>query len=286
MPALYSYLKPDEIAFRTLIFGPYGSSKTTIATSAHLSEKLGPVLVIDIDGGLSSVTHHEDLIQVPVHTPAELDQVINDLQLPNEKRPEILRGVRTVVFDSVSAFRDETLVNVTAGQVAKNKRDDQYSPEWKDYGKTTGLILNKFDAIRRMKMNLIITAGSTDVMDGDRILSTRPNLNKALLDGLNYRMSNIWYVERSKQEARYRMLIVPPKQSQRFDIKTRNAAFAKALSTLTRTEAQARGEKEVDKWDGWYLIPENTHPTIPILYDVFLEATKKDFTGGGLSQTA
>lgn len=275
MPMQYEYLTAEKETFRTLLFGPYGSSKTTVATSAHFSSKLGPALVLDIDGGLTSVTHHENLVQVPVHSFKELEQVVNDLTLPAERRPSIINGIKTVIFDSVSAIRDEILVEFTGQQFKKQKREDAYSPEWKDYGKMTNFILNKSDDFRKAGFNLIITAGSVDIMDGERIVATRPNLNRALLDGLNYRMSNIWYVERSKTDNRYRMLVVPPKASQRFDIKTRNAEFAAALTKLTRQQAVERKEKESDKWEGWYLIPDHLHPTLPNLYDVYLETSRK-----------
>jgi hypothetical protein len=267
-PLSYGFASADSIAWRALIYGDYASGKTTIAASANLSDSLGPVIVGNIDMGLASVSHWEGLREVALHSPADLEQFLNDLSLPKEQMPAILRPVKTIIIDSVSALREETLVAFTEVQFKKGRREDAFDNQWKDFGRATNFLLSKFDELRAQGYNIILTAGLSPVMQDDTQIGVRPDLNAALLKGLNYRMSNIWYAERSAAKSQYRLLI-DDKPKLGIKTKTRNTLYREALKTLTRKEAVTRGA-DPEKEDGWYYIPHQDHPTLPTLYDLYI----------------
>ena len=268
----YGYASAESANFTTLIYGDFASGKTTIAASANLTDDLGPILVIDIDDGLASVSHWGGIRRVAVHTPAEFEQVMSDVSLPDETRPEILKGVKTIVIDSISAARDEQLLAWTAKEATKGRREDKFSPEWKDYGKMSRVMLHYIHQIKALRYNMILVAGSVPILQGkgdDAVqVGIRPNLNNNLLQGLNYGMSNIWYAERSSDKSKYRLL-VDEFANPGIRTKTRNTLYAEALRKLTLDQAVERGVKDPSKSQGWYYIPDHRHPTLPILASLY-----------------
>ncbi len=265
MPKLtYGFVKPETIAHRTLIYGAPAAGKTTIAVSANASEQWGPVLVVNIDEGLSSVSHVQNLREVKIHSYTEFNQLMTDLTLPVAQKPELLRPVRTVVFDSLSAMRDELLVEFTGIQADKKRREDAWSPEWKDYGKMSAFISDKLNELRSMGIHVIVLAGESPVVPGEMV---KPNLNAKLLDYINYGLSHIWYAERDPKSGRYRIQVGPKKN---FVLtKNRNPIYTAALKSLTRQQAESRKEDPVAQ-ENWYYIPDYNHPTLEILYNLYL----------------
>ncbi len=266
----YGFVKANELSFRGMIFGDYASGKTTIAASANLTDALGPVIIGDIDEGMSAVSHWTDLRRVPLHSPGDLEQFLLDMSTPKEHQDEFLKPVKTIIIDSVSALKDETLLAMTTVQANKGKREDAFDTQWKDYGRTTNFLLAKFDVLRAQGYNIILIAGSAVIQQDGLELGIRPDLNAALLKCLNYRMSNIWYAEQSQAQNRYRLLL-EDKPKLGIKTKTRNTLFREALIKLTEDEAVKRGEDPV-KQRGWYYIPDQDHPTLPNLYQVYLES--------------
>lgn len=266
----YSYVKPTTIAHRTLIYGEPASGKTTIAASLNTSEHWGPVLFLNIDEGLSSVSNMPNLRQVPIHSVDDLGQVVADLSRPVNEKDEFLRPVKTVVIDSLSALKDELLIEFTGQQFAKGRREDSYSPEWKDYGKMTNYLAGRLDDLRAMGIHVVVLAGAAPLMQDEMQIGIRPNLNAKLLERLNYGLSHIWYAELDTKRNRYHLQVGRRPKNNTLT-KNRNAVYTKALRELTLKEAQQRGEdptQEVNR----YVIPSHTHTTLAILYDLYLSS--------------
>jgi len=256
---------PQTDPFTLLLYGRTGGGKTTIAASAQQHEALADVLFVNVDRGMSSVSHIPGLRAVTIGSEEDI-QTLTHMFVG--ERHEDVRSINTVVIDSLSALRDETLIDITQKAMEQGRRQDRFDVQQKDWGRMTRLLASFVTAIRNLGLNLIVTAGAReDLSEGYSVLV--PDLNPGLRSTVSYAVSNIWYA--ADRDGSYRVLTLSRKG---FQIKTRNARFKEALVQFTRLHAP---EGKEDEAEGWFLANTGSkHPTLEVLFNLYLNSQENE----------
>jgi len=261
--------------FRTLLYGDTGVGKTVVALSARLDPDLCPILVVDIDAGLSSVNWlNEDKERVRVVTLTELEdlkQLINEFTKPAKFQNDGVKGVKTLIIDSVSALRNRTLD--LAVERAHKKYPDKYErwrPQIQHYAEATYSIATVVDVLRQMQLNLILTAGVDELRtDAGMIDEARPLMNDRLRQSIYYMMDNVWFLR--EVNGRYTLQVLPRESSVK--IKTRNDKYTERLRQLTR-EVAPKGKETA--YEGRLVISSPYEQTIPYLYNLYKQSVETE----------
>src|SRR6188472_1547478 len=82
-----------------LIYGEPGVGKTRLAGSAADHEDTAPVLILDVEGGVTSLRHRNDIDVIQVR---DIDTIV---KVHDELHKEKGGGYRTVVIDSLSELQ-------------------------------------------------------------------------------------------------------------------------------------------------------------------------------------
>lgn len=256
---------------RVLLYGATGAGKTLTAASAARHPELRPVLFLNFDDGLSSITHIEGLHEVRIKSINEMLAVVGQLVLPEAEREEEYRGFKTLVIDSLSAWRDATMNELVSKAVASKQRAEM-TTQIQDFGQMSFTLASVIQGLRQQPFHLIFTAGLDQEIEGDVIQRTMPLMQPKLRESVSYMMSFIWYMAQKNGE--YRMLTLPRGVH---TIKTRNPRFVRAIQQETLKRAKAKLEPDSKKDPsgsvGWWdmELDDNDIPTpgIDTLYELF-----------------
>lgn len=274
-------VSPETTPFRALIYGKTGSGKTSLAVTANQHEALAPVYILNFDDGLSSVSHIPGIRQSRITSTAEAFAVTGELLKPNHLRDPQFRDVRTIIIDSISAWRDDVLIE-NVERSMQGKARDLIMPQRQDYGQMTYQITAILNGLSQADYHMIITAGQDEERsaDGQMITAIKPLINPKLVETVGHMVGYIWYVW--KKEDDYRLLTI---ERGAYQIKTRNPLFVRSIRQETRRRV---GEKwagnpdvtsKMDAGEGWWFLDMDddgiVQPNIPYFYDMYLAATHK-----------
>lgn len=274
---------PDVRGLRILNYGDTGTGKTSFAATAIQDEAMSPVLVANTDDGLTSVAHIKGLRAVNIHTIAELESLVSEFLKAPEDQHEMVRGVKTLIVDSISQLRDSVMDElVIKAYLEKPQQFDKYVAKVRDWGQATTAITRAVDAFRQLGLNLILTAGVHRLSNPITGLpvSVTPLLNPRLLQNIGHMMDAIWLSY--KQNGRFYLQTIETGIEQ---VKSRNPKFVEALGQLSiervvKTGAVVKDNPSREKGE---LAPEDVRgifrfntdePALPILYNLYLQSTK------------
>lgn len=139
---------------RMLIYGASGAGKTTLIGSAAFDERTSPALVLDFDGGGSSLSglDPEKLSYVRIRDWDDYTQAYDYLM--NSDHP-----YKLVAIDSLSETHVYALLNVVDHEVQKrDRRDDNLEVEQGDYGKALVQMRRFLNAWKVLPLHCIFTA--------------------------------------------------------------------------------------------------------------------------------
>jgi hypothetical protein len=190
-----------QVYLKTLIFGPPKVGKTVLAGSAHLDERMNPVLILDFEGGLDSLMDMATVVDVDL-----IDEDIAALDFDNEiaayriqswedyevARDFLRKGdhpFQTVVLDSITEANEAFFLENLQDAFEHGDKDDPDMTTWGDYTKiqnSMGRILRLFV---HLPMHVILIAHDKERLQ-NKLMITGPALLPKRLAGAVAGMCN------------------------------------------------------------------------------------------------
>ena len=266
----------DDMYMRILLYGESGVGKTITAASAARHPELQPVLYLNFDDGMTSITHIEGIREVQIKSNNEMLAVANQLILPEEQRDPKYRGFKTLVIDSITSWRDQTMNDLVKRAVASGQRNEM-TTQIQDFGQMSFTLASILGGLRQAPYHIIITAGIDKEVVNEVVVKAMPLIQPKLRETISYMMSFIWYM--SEKDGNFRMLTLP-RGIQR--IKTRNPRFVRALKEKSVELARKAGVKAPENNMGWFdlKLDDDDIPTpgIDKMYELFKSSARKETT--------
>lgn len=154
-----------------LIYGPPGVGKTYFAGTAQDHPETSPVLILDIEGGTTTLRHRQDIDVVRIESIAQMNEVYEMLVTDTEGY------YKTIVLDSLTEFQALDIQDILVER--NNKRPDLIGEpaSMREWGITLEHVRKLVRAIRDLPYNTIITALDKVDKDDNGVVSILPALS-------------------------------------------------------------------------------------------------------------
>lgn len=225
---------------KLLVYGPYGSGKTTLAASADDVEGMAPIFYIDVEAGDTALRNRPTLDRVGVTSVGQLNKVLEFLRLHCRLRRDPQQaGSRERLAELESSFRGETVLpeNVTLwntvaidsmsevhklmmyqllGIQTTNARIDvePAAPEFKEWGSASEMLRILIRSLRDLPLNTIFVCPeqeSEDESGGRKRLVKKPNLPGKLSGDVQGFVDMVGYLAlANSEEGQRRRLYIQP----------------------------------------------------------------------------
>ncbi len=147
-----------------LIYADPGVGKTFFAATAMDNPVCGNVLFLDIDKGLTSISHYGDRVKhVPIDSTVEFEQAIKDLAGPDRDK------YQTIVVDSLTELSELEIQAIAkaATEKAGARRDNPDFVELVDHKIRGQRLVRLFGLVKRLPQNIIFLAKAAREMPKD-----------------------------------------------------------------------------------------------------------------------
>lgn len=156
-----------------LIYGDSGAGKTRLAGSAQSSGMMAPVLLVDVEGGVSTLLScYPDVDVVRIKSWKEMQQLYDELFDMNHT-------YRTVIIDSLTEVQKLNLNDIMVKANASNPKVPLDVPSMREWGISLEQMRKFTRAFRDLEMNVIFTS----LADSGREVNTGKPYAKPLLTG-------------------------------------------------------------------------------------------------------
>lgn len=164
-------MSPDQIEFlNLLVYGEPGAGKTYLAGTAQDHPRTSPMLVLDVEGGTTTLRHRSDIDVVQVRSIEQVIEVHNKLVTDNAGY------YKTVVIDSLTELQKLDMHDIMRELVNRRPDRDPDVPDVREWGKT-GVHMRKIvRAFRDLPMNTILTALVDSQKDNSGVVTLYPNV--------------------------------------------------------------------------------------------------------------
>lgn len=245
--------------FRALIYGRPATGKTTFAVSGAFHPDLAKMALVNIDKGTDGITEQsrfsDTVVTInEVHNIYDLVEVLEEFRKDQTHIAAPLRGVKTIVIDSLTQLVEDVLTNVAGDKATKNQENlygRLMAPrEYRHYLTTMNALNYMVRELTNLGYNLIMLAQER-VVDG----IIQPDASPAITRSMVAKSSYVW---RTGRNASGKIGIKVIQTGMEDEIKTRNDQFAQALKKHTNDS-------------GWYLLPDATHQGLSDIYRLYQE---------------
>lgn len=153
-----------------LVYGPPGAGKTYLAGTAQDHPRTSPVLIVDIEGGVTTLRHRKDIDVARARTIQDIIDIHNKLHASDGG------GYGTVVLDSLTELQKLDMDSIMK-EVHKARPDlDPDIPSMREWGKSSNRIRRIVRAYRDLPVNTIMTALVAEDRDNNNVLKFAPSL--------------------------------------------------------------------------------------------------------------
>lgn len=256
-------LKIEEgkpITRRIMVYSDPGAGKTHLIGTAQDVPEMADVLVVDIDGGSTTLKSRGDIAGTEARSTKTVEEVIG---LFAHRDPSIAH-IKTLVLDGGSELQKRDLADIALREATVNSKRDQDSNQIQDYKLSKSRLLRLFRAARDIPdINIIITCWAlkdfpkkpgTNQADTDaQPTQIQPDLGRAVRDTLMGYLDDVWYLYFDPASGN-RYLVTADYGS--ITAKTRDAAVAAKLTSTINGK----------------VVPILTNPTFTDIYECYKTA--------------
>lgn len=159
-----------------LLYGESGVGKTHLLGTAEDHPDTGPLLILDIDGGVSTLRKRRTVDVIQVRSVKQLVDVYQDLlrEVPTDKKGKFPYG--TIGIDTFSELQSLDLAQIMRTMAGMNDKLDPDIPDQRGYGKSLAHMRDVVRKYRDLPCNVIFTCHSQTDRDNNMRLMTFPKL--------------------------------------------------------------------------------------------------------------
>lgn len=158
-----------------MFHGEPGVGKTHLLGTAQDHKQTAPLLVIDIDGGITTLRHRKDIDVIQVRSVKQLidayKMLFNAIPADGKQFP-----YGTIGIDTLSELQQLDLVEVMTAFSRINDKIDKDVPDQRGYGKSSSHMRNIVRAFRDLPCNTIFNCHSQSERDNNMRLIVQPKL--------------------------------------------------------------------------------------------------------------
>jgi hypothetical protein len=216
---------------RAIIAGTFGVGKNWLAGTMAKHKEMGPVLVVNIEGGTETVANVDGVFETnQLQSVADVEEVFWNVANGSEG----FKDFRSIVIDSGSALSQMCLVEVARANAKANKSEIRMSQQ--DYGDSGTIVLDLLRRFRNLDKHIIVTAGLREDFDVDKPTDklkrgparVGPDFPPALARKVMHVFDAVWILQSDDSETRQMLT-----QAQApYVAKTRGKDFAQALGNV------------------------------------------------------
>lgn len=242
---------------KMLIYGNYGTGKTTLAGSSNQVESMRDVLLIDAESGDLSLDGMDgvDTVRVmdyktvarvqeflkrhcalrdkqnadgsigDIEGMRQLEAMLRGCDLEDIETP---RHYNTVIIDSLTEVESHCMYQLLGISDTTRLDEEVQSAEWSEYKKNHSMIGRLVRSFRDLPMHVIMTCAQQYVQDENKRQLFTPALTGKLAAQVQGFMDVVGYLvvgNAEEGQAAPRRLYVQPSGNKRYDAKNRFAAF-------------------------------------------------------------
>ena len=212
-----------------LIYGPPGAGKTYFGGTAQDHKETTPVLVLDIEGGTSTLRHRKDIDVVRVTTFKQLVNVWAELDRAKNIH------YKTVMLDSLTELQKLDMNDIMRLVLNKDPDRDPDVPSQREWGKSTNHVREVVRRFRDLPCNVIFTALDKTVQDTESgAVNVMPSLPGKLANEVPGFIDIVGFlytdIEPGKTEVIRRLLVQPTRKHR---AKDRTSALGQVVENPT-----------------------------------------------------
>lgn len=262
MPLTVSSLETSPEGFTLLLTGPSGVGKTSFALG-RVHPDMKPAIVLNTDKGLSSIIdpqNNDGIQQVQADNISDfmVIQKFAALSDTHPQKPAWMRGVHTVIWDSLTSFVDESVMENAASP--DSDTISLYQAGRRDYLISQGQALSLFDNLKRQRYNQVVIAGTSE-KENKQGIALPPGLTERIVYRFSYIMRQM-VVQNQKTGDNSHVLVTRPR-GVRDIIKVRNSRFRARLDAESDARLRAAGWNVGPEQRGFLLLSDPLNPNPP-----------------------
>lgn len=242
LPFVIKSTKASQDWLKMLVYGNYGTGKTTLAASAQDVPGMGDVIFIDAESGSMSLSDRDDIDSINITNYSQFARVYEYLRLHCRARdaddvnalvklestykgiqvsPKNVKRYRTVVIDSITEVQKYCMYQLLNMEVGDYELDmEPQAAQFAEWGKAAEMIRLLVRSFRNLPMHVIIVAAEQSTEDETKRQLKSPALPGKLSKEIQGFLDVVAYLYAAStdQGMRRRLYLEPGKT---FDAKSR-----------------------------------------------------------------